>query len=218
MIRALIFDFDGVILDTETPEYTSWREVFASHGAELTMEAWSQGIGAGPGSFDVYAHLASLTTQTVEVESIRTVRRARNQELIAAEAILPGVEAWLTDAQRLGFKLGIASSSPSDWVEGHLTRLGLRQPFECLRCRDHVTHAKPSPELYVAVCQGLGVGPSEAMAIEDSPNGISAARAAGLFCVAVPNGITALLDLSQADYRLESLANVSLEGVIAHAP
>src|SRR5688572_22101960 len=126
MIRALVFDFDGVILDTETADFTSWREVFVNHGAELSMEIWSQNVGTAPGSFDIYAHLTSLTTRTVEIEAIRVVRRARNDALIAGEAIMPGVEAWLAEAQRLGLKLGIASSSPSDWVEGHLERLGLR--------------------------------------------------------------------------------------------
>jgi HAD superfamily hydrolase (TIGR01509 family) len=217
VIRALVFDFDGVILDTETPDFVSWREVFVSHGVELTMDAWAQGIGTAPGSFDPYSHLASLTSVTVEVETIRSYRRARNDALIAVEVVRPGIETWLTDARSAGLALGIASSSPSEWVEGHLLRLGLREPFACIRCRDHVTHAKPAPELYLAACAGLGVQPGEAIAIEDSPNGIAAAKAAGLFCVAVPNGITSALDLSAADFFAPSLAEATLEGVIAHA-
>ena len=216
MIRAVIFDFDGVILDTETPDFISWREVFVAHGAELTMESWAQGIGAGPGAFDVYAHLASLSTHAVEVEAIRNVRRARNDALVAGEAPMPGVEAWLDEARRLGLKTGIASSSPSEWVEGHTTRLSLRGYFDCIRCRDQVGLAKPAPELYEAVCAAVGVAAGEAMAIEDSPNGIAAAKAAGLFCLAVPNAITATLDLSAADLRVESLAAASLESVIAN--
>ena len=206
-----------MILDTETPDFVSWREVFVDHGAELTMESWSQGIGAGPGSFDVYAHLASLTTRTVEVEAIRTIRRARNDALVGEEVAMPGVQTWLDEAKRLGLKTGIASSSPSEWVEGHTTRLGLREYFDCIRCRDHVTLAKPAPELYEVVCVSLGVAPSEAIAIEDSPNGIAAAKAAGLFCLAVPNAITVALDLSQADFLVRSLAEASLGHVIARA-
>ena len=213
----MVFDFDGVILDTETPDFVSWTEVFTDHGVELTLETWSQGIGTYPSAFDVYAHLTSLSSRTVEVEAIRLVRRARNEALIAGETIRPGVEAWIEDARRLGIKLGIASSSPVSWVEGHLQRLGLLEAFECIRCADHVTETKPSPDLYIAACEGLGVLPGDAIAIEDSPNGIAAARAAGLFCIAVPNNITVALDLSAADFYLDSLALMSIAGVIAHS-
>ena len=212
-----MFDFDGTILDTETPDYASWREVFTDHGVELTMEAFALGIGTVAGSFDVYGHLASLSTREVEVEAIRLTRRARNDALIADEAVRPGVQAWIEEAGRFGLKRGIASSSPVSWVEGHLQRLGLLEAFECIRCADHVTETKPSPELYLAACEGLGVSPHDAIAIEDSPNGIRAAKAAGLYCVAVPNGVTVELDLSAADFCLDSLASVSLRDVIAGA-
>jgi HAD superfamily hydrolase (TIGR01509 family) len=217
VIRAVVFDFDGVILDTETPDFVSWREVFTDHGVELTIETWSQGLGTYPSSFDVYEHLTLLSGRTVEVEAIRVVRRARNDALIADETVRPGIEAWIADARRLGIKLGIASSSPVSWIEGHLERLGLRDTFDCIRCADHVTATKPSPELYLAACEGLGVSPDEAIAIEDSPNGTTAAKGAGLFCVAVPNSVTVALDLSAADFCVDSLALVSLEDVIARA-
>ena len=131
--------------------------------------------------------------------------------------MLPGVESWIFAAKQRGFKLGVASSSTSEWVEPHLIRLGLREEFDCLRCADHVKRAKPDPELYVSVLAGLGVEAQEAVAIEDSPNGIMAAKRAGVFCIAVPNSVTTSLDLSQADLRLSSLADLSLEGFLAQA-
>jgi HAD superfamily hydrolase (TIGR01509 family) len=213
----VVFDFDGVILDTETPDFVSWTEVFTDHGVELSLETWSQGIGTCPSNFDVSAHLTSLSSRAVEVEAIRLVRRARNDTLIADETIRPVVEAWIEAARRLGLKLGIASSSPVSWVEGHLQRLELLAAFECIRCADHVTATKPSPELYLAACEGLGVSPREAVAIEDSPNGVAAAKAAGLFCVAVPNSVTVALDLTGADFRLDSLALASIADVIAQS-
>jgi HAD superfamily hydrolase (TIGR01509 family) len=213
----VVFDFDGVILDTETPDFISWQEVFVEHGVELTLETWAQGIGTYPSAFDVYAHLTSISTRAVEVETVRSFRRARNDAMIADEVIRPGIEAWLEDANRLGLKLGIASSSPVSWVEGHLGRIGLLPAFECIRCADHVKATKPSPELYLSACQGLGISPSEALAVEDSPNGIAAAKAAGLYCVAVPNGVTAMLDLTAADFCVDSLAAVSLEDAIARS-
>ena len=216
MIRALIFDFDGVILDTETPDFVSCREVFVDHGAELSLEVFAQAIGTGPGALDVYAHLGSLAARTIDVDSVRFSRRARHEALIAVEVIMPGVEAWLAEARRLGLKLGIASSSTNDWVEGHLERLGLGSAFDCIRCRDDRTPAKPAPDLYLGACEALGVAPSEALAVEDSPNGIAAAKAAGLLCLAVPNSLTAALDLSRADFYLDSLAGGTLEDLIAN--
>jgi HAD superfamily hydrolase (TIGR01509 family) len=135
--------------------------------------------------------------------------------LIHNEAIRPGIEAWLADARRLGLKLGIASSSPVSWVEGHLQRVGLISAFECVRCADHVTVTKPSPELYLAACEALDVAPQEALAVEDSPNGIAAAKAAGLYCIAVPNNITVNLDLTGADLYVESLDALRVEDALA---
>jgi beta-phosphoglucomutase-like phosphatase (HAD superfamily) len=217
VIRAVVFDFDGVILDTETADFISWQEVFVQHGVELTLETWSQGIGTYPSAFDVHAHLETIAGIVVERETLRVVRRARNDALIAGEIIRPGIEEWLDDASRLDLKAGIASSSPVSWVEGHLGRLGLIPAFECIRCADHVTKTKPSPELYLAACKGLRVSPAEAIAVEDSPNGIKAARAAGLFCVAVPNGVTVKLDLTAADLVVDSLAQLSLDDAITRS-
>jgi HAD superfamily hydrolase (TIGR01549 family) len=217
VIRVVVFDFDGVILDTETPDFISWQEVFTEHGVELTIETWSQGVGTYPSTFDVYAHLELISGRMVEREALRLIRRARNDALIAVETIRPGIEAWLADAQRLGLKLGIASSSPVSWVEGHLARVDLLQAFECIRCAGHVSATKPSPELYLAACEGLGVAPEEAIAVEDSPNGIKAAKAAGLYCIGVPNSVTAKLDLTAADFCVDSLASISLEDAIARS-
>ena len=111
-------------------------------------------------------------------------------------------------------RIRIASSSTGDWVRGHLARLGILDRFECLRCRDDVAHAKPEPDLYIAVLECLGVGASEAIAIEDSPHGITAAKRAGMRCVAIPNSITARLDLSHADVTLTSLADVTLQQLL----
>jgi len=124
--------------------------------------------------------------------------------------VLPGIVEYLEDADRLGLRVGIASSSSRNWVLGHLERLGLSDRWECIRCWGDVERAKPWPDLYLAVLDHLGVPPSEALAFEDSPNGIAAAKAAGMICVAVPNPLTDALDLSKADVRLGSLAEMPL--------
>src|SRR5581483_5413115 len=117
-------------------------------------------------------------------------RMRRYLEMIEAQAVLPGVEAAIADARRLGLKIGLASSSHRDWVVGHLSRLGLHAHFDTLKTADDVTHTKPHPELYLAVLDALGLQAREAIALEDSPHGIHAARNAGIFCVVIPNQMT----------------------------
>jgi HAD superfamily hydrolase (TIGR01509 family) len=147
-------------------------------------------------------------------EEVLTRRRDRRNQLILANRVLPGVVARLDEARGLGLKLGVASSSTREWVRGHLARLGILDRFQCVRCRDDVAHAKPEPDLYLAVAECLGVRPDEAIAVEDSPNGITAAKRAGMACVAIPNLITAKLDISHADLVLNSLADVTMAELV----
>lgn len=148
---------------------------------------------------------------------VQRVRKARRDELLAAERVLPGVEQWLDDARALGLGLAVASSSGRDWVESHLHRLGLRERFSHLVCFDGTGRSKPAPDLYLRACRELGVEPRDAIAVEDSPNGVTAAKAAGLWCVAVPNTLTRALPLGHADVVVGSLADLSLREAIARA-
>jgi HAD superfamily hydrolase (TIGR01509 family) len=211
--RALIFDFDGLILDTEGPEFQSWSEVYAAHGVALDLESWASCIGT-IGGFEPFGELEARLGRPIDREAIREQRRRRNQELLTAERVRPGIESYLDSANRLGLRVGVASSSPRSWVAGHLERLGLLDRFHCLRTADDVRTVKPDPELYLAATSALGVEPAAAIAIEDSPNGALAAKRAGLVCVAVPNALTRQLDLAHADLRLDSLADVSLEELL----
>ncbi len=213
MIRALIFDFDGLILDTESPDYHTWREVYEEHGCELPLETWAAAIGS-MGLFDPYADLEVRAGRTVEREEIRSRRRARNLELIHAQSPLPGVLDYLDAASALGLRLGIASSSPRAWVEGHLDRLQLLTRFDSLVCGDEVARVKPDPELYLRALDALGVAAHEALALEDSAHGLRAAHGAGIRCVAVPNPLTRHLPLVEAALRLESLAELTLTAAL----
>jgi HAD superfamily hydrolase (TIGR01509 family) len=215
MIRSLIFDFDGLILDTEQSELQTWREIYAEYGASLPLEKWALCIGSGAESFDVYGYLEMQVGQPVQREEITIRRRKRHHEIIATKTALPGVEVYLSDARRLGLKVGLASSSSRQWVYGHLSRLGLAAHFDCIKCGDEVVHKKPDPELYLTVLNELGVEAKQAIALEDSPNGVRAAQRAGIFCVAVPNLVTCQLPLDHADLRLASLADLPLEDLIA---
>ncbi len=214
MISALVFDFDGLVLDTEGPEFRAWQEIYAAHGCSLSLETWAVAIGT-VGAFDPYADLERRLGRPVDRDAVRETRRRRMSELIAAEEIRPGVQGYLEDARRLGMHLAVASSSSRDWVAGHLARLGIIEYFDCLRCSDDVREVKPSPELYQSALEALGVAAREAIALEDSPNGVLAAKRAGIFCVAVPNSLTCQLPLDHADLTLSSLLELPLEGLIA---
>ena len=204
-----MFDFDGLILDTEEPIYRSWLEVYEAHGEELPFERWVQTIGSSNHGFHPQHHLEERLGRPLPKEVLDR-RIGRRTELILARHVLPGVVERLDEAKELGLKVGLASSSTQDWVRGHLERLGILERFDCLRCRDDVANVKPEPDLYLAVLDCLGVLASEAIAIEDSPNGVTAAARAGMRCVAVPNSITAQLDLGHADLLLDSLAAITL--------
>jgi len=209
VIRAIVFDFDGLILDTEEPVYRSWLEVYQAHGQELPFERWVQIVGSTTSGFHPQHHLEERIGRPLP-KDVLDRRIGRRTEMILANAALPGVVQHLDAARELGMRLGCASSSTQEWVRGHLARLGILERFDCIKCRDDVAHAKPEPDLYVAVLDCLGVAAADAIAIEDSPNGVAAAKRAGLRCVAIPNSITARLDLSQADLVLNSLADVSM--------
>jgi HAD superfamily hydrolase (TIGR01509 family) len=213
LFRALIFDFDGLILDTEGPIYESWLEVYSAHGEDLPFEQWVQIVGSTQARFNPQHHLEGRLGRPLPQE-VLDQRVGRRTELILAQQLLPGVVKLIDSARVAGLKIGLASSSTGDWVSGHLSRLGILDRFDCMRCRDDVVHAKPQPDLYLAVLDCLRLSASEAIAIEDSPNGVIAAKQAGLKCVAIPNPITARLDLSQADVVIASLAEVSLQQLL----
>ncbi len=215
MIRAIIFDFDGLIVETEGPSYESWKAVYESFGISLPFSTWSAIIGTTQGPFDPLERLQKLVKDHVDWDAVESRRQVDEQALIEAQAVLPGAEQYLRDARRLGLKIGLASSSSADWVLGHLRRIGLDSCFDCIRTKDDVVWVKPNPELYYSVLQCLGIRADEAVALEDSPNGIQAAKQAGVFCIAVPNPMTSRLNLSMADMQLSSLAELPLETLLA---
>ena len=214
MINALVFDFDGVILDTETPDYQTWQEVFQSKGVVLELSVWTQHIGGRAGRFDWHQHLEDLAGISIDRESLYLERRQRYLEIIRDNPALPGVLDYIQNARQLGMSLGVASSSSREWVEGHLSRLGILNLFDSIKGSDDVVQVKPDPELYLASVSQLGTQPERALAIEDSAHGVTAAKKAGLFCLAVPNQMTKDLPLDHADLRLASLAEMPLQSLL----
>jgi HAD superfamily hydrolase (TIGR01509 family) len=211
-----VFDFDGLVLDTELPVYASWCAAFVAHGAEPpTVEEWAVTIGTAD-EVDVHAWLDERADRPVDRDAMDASRRAHRDALLEVELVRPGVLEWLAEADAAGVRLAIASSSPADWVEEHLGRLGLGPRFGTVVTAGGALRGKPAPDVYLEACARLGVEPARALAVEDSPNGIAAAKAAGLWCVNVPNDLTAALDRSAADVHLGSLAECTLADVLRY--
>ena len=211
--EALVFDFDGLILETEGPALQSWAEIYREHGFEVPMDKWHDYLGADRG-FEPVDYLAALVGEGLDRAATQARRDQRKTELIEALDVMAGVHDYIEEARRRGMKLAVASSSSRAWVVGHLERLRIHAFWDAVVTRDDVTRTKPSPDLYTLAVRRLGVRPSAAIALEDSPNGIAAAKAAGLRCVAVPNALTRDLDTSRADVRLASLAEMPLERLL----
>ena len=215
MIRGLVFDFDGLILETESPAFQAWAELFQEHGVSLELDWWFDYIGRESGWVDVHGHLETLLGHELDRAAIKARRDARKEELIHALDVIVGVREWVMEAKSRGLRLGIASSSPRSWVCGHLERLAFMEHWDAIVCREDVARAKPEPDLFLRAVERLGISPGEAIAIEDSPNGIRAAKAAGLACIAVPNQLTRQRDLGEADLLLESLSDLPLADALA---
>ena len=216
-MNALIFDFDGLILDTELPDFVSWQEVYASFGIELPLELWLTIVGGlSEAQFEPHEYLESKLNIKVDREQIWVQRRKSYLNHLEDQPILPGVEAILRDASEAGLKLGIASSSPCNWVLGHLTRLGLKSWFDVVITADDVAKTKPDPSLFLLTASKLRVKPSEVIVFEDSLNGVTGAKRAGMFVVAVPNQITKYSDFSAADLCVDSLADLSLDELLKY--
>jgi HAD superfamily hydrolase (TIGR01509 family) len=214
---ALLFDFDGTILETEGPSYRSWQELFDEHGLELTLDAWSVTVGA-LNLVDPVAMLEEALGREIDGDALRRRRMRRKLELVAEEALRPGVEQLIADARRHGLRLGIVTSATGEWVRRHLTRLNLDEAWDLIVAADgDPARAKPAPVVYLEALEALDLDADAAIAIEDSPNGVRAAKAAGIPTVAVPNPITRRLDLSDADVVLDTLDGVGVADLAAAA-
>lgn len=217
MLKALIFDFDGLILDTETPEYHVWQTIYREYGFELPHDEWGRIIGGyGISNFDAANHLSLLSQGRLDSASLRARHQLESHALIHAQPILPGVMDIIHEAKRLGLKLAIASSSPHFWVDKHAQRLNIFHYFDVVVCADDVGigRTKPNPDLFLLALNQLKVPKEAAVVFEDSPNGVKAANRAGIFVVAVPNPVTSTLQFNGANRIVKSLADLSIPDLL----
>ncbi|MFC6020647.1 HAD family hydrolase [Plantactinospora solaniradicis] len=213
-VKALIFDFDGLLMDTETTLLESWRWEWRRHGLELDPAGFFADHG-GDANEPRYAALAAVVGPAYDRESSHALRMAHRAELNAALEPAPGIVGWLDRAAELGLRLAVASSSPVTHVGPMLDQAGLRARFEVLATGEEVAAHKPDPAVYLLALDRLGLPAEEAVAFEDTAHGVAAAHAAGLCCVAVPNPHADNARLTAADLLLPCAADLSLDAVLA---
>jgi HAD superfamily hydrolase (TIGR01509 family) len=214
-IRAFLFDFDGLILDTETASRAGWEWLYREHGEELPPEKWELVVGT-TGAWSPMDHLEDLVGQPLERDALNERRYAHELSLIEAEELRPGIADYLAAAERHGLKRAIVSSSSRRWIDMHLARLEREVGWDAILAAngDH-SRAKPSPVLYLEALELLGVRADEAVVFEDSPNGVRAGKAAGIFTVGIPNSVTRDYGLEEADLIVDSLADLPPDELLA---
>jgi len=215
--QAIIFDFDGLILDTETPLFDAWQRIYDHFGLPpITVTEWAHSLGRGdddPELLDPAARIVELTNGAVTAADVQAQRRRVRDDLLDDQPIQPGVLELVAEAEERGVALAVASSSPWDWVGGHLEARGLHGRFPVVECAGAGRPGKPDPAVYLAACRALGVDPAASVALEDSPHGATAAKRAGLSCVAVPTELGRELDFGHADAVVHTLAGVDVAAI-----
>lgn len=218
-IRAFLFDFDGLIVDTETASRAGWEWLYHQYGFELPQDLWLTLVGTIGAPWNPMRHLEALVGAPLHDEELHAQRRAHELALLEMEELRPGVLDYLEEADRRGLKRAIVSSSSNRWIDLHLSRLGRSNGWDAIVAANHdVARSKPRPDLYLEALRLLEVAAAEAVAFEDSSNGVRAAQAAGIFCVAVPNEVTRSLGLEAADLVLDSLADLPPADLLSRFP
>lgn len=208
---AVLFDFDGVLVDTEWAIYDAWHRTFQTNGHPLPLDVYTQCIGSDFATWSPKTHLEELTGQAFDWHDLDTRRQEEIVRDLAGEGPMIGVVEFLEKLRQQGVRSAVVSSSSHHWVDGWLEKLGLRHWFETVVCRGDAPRIKPAPDLYLEAVRRLGVEPGDCLVIEDSLNGIKAARAAGIDVWAVPNRVTACLDFSLAGAVFPSLEQIAQE-------
>jgi HAD superfamily hydrolase (TIGR01509 family) len=213
-IAALIFDFDGLLIDTEIPLFEIWQGIYRDYGCELLLDTWQHALGTF-GGFDPYADIMARTGAGPDRAVLQPKIRAEHFARCLTLPLLPGIASLLDEAHAAGLKTAVASSSAIDWVGPFLDQHGLTARLDAICTRDDVTQVKPAPDLFLLAAARMGVPPAHCIVFEDSPNGLRAARAAGMWAVAVPNALTRALPLPEPDLVLDSLGTTRLDDIIA---
>ncbi len=214
MIKAVIFDCDGLLVDSEAIVYDTYCDVYRAFGEELPFELYIQCVGTSLAKFDPLAYLANVLNKRFDYEKTTALVKKIYTESVINAGLLSGVEQYLQEAAAQGFKIGLASNSSREWVKNILTNNHIASYFDSIYTKDDVEHLKPHPEIYLRSLEALGVKKEEAIVFEDSLSGSTAAKAAGTNCVIIPNKMTAHFPFERFDLRLNSMSEMSLSSVV----
>lgn len=213
MIKALIFDFDGLILDTETAWFEAYRKALKEeYQYDLTVDEFVQCVGTS--TEVLYQHLKQVLSQPIDEVKLRTQAGQWHTEQVSQLGPRAGVVDYLADARKMGLQVALATSSTRIWIQEHLSRLQLISYFNHFITQEDVKNVKPAPDLFLKAVDVLGVQPTEALVFEDSLNGLIAANKAGIKTIIVPNSLTEHLPFADYHLRLNSMADMPLQEVL----
>ena len=211
-LRALIFDFDGLILDTESVEVVLWQELYSAHGAVFDLAAYKEIIGTfGLKKFSPSQEFRNVIGNDDIAQLYLDTMREKMDNVLLQSPPMPGVVDLISQAKTLNLRLAVGSSSPYSWVNRYLSHMGLWDEFDTVVTLDDVSHSKPSPEIFQTILSRFNIHPNQALVLEDSPNGVLAANRAGIPVIAVPNMVTTGLSFDGALEIMPSLSSIQLE-------
>ena len=213
-IKGIIFDFDGLICDTETPELRAWEALFADHGLIFPFERYQESIGAVYNDESPFIFLEEMLNHPIDRAEVKENFSFFRNKLIDLEPIRPGILNYLKQSQDFGLEIGLASSSPRTWIDYHLGRLSISEYFGCIKTFNDVCKTKPDPELFIKALACMGLKPDEVVALEDSINGVTAAKKAGIYVVVFPNEVTRIYEFDEADLVIDSLEEMPFDELI----
>ncbi len=206
--KAVIFDFDGLLVDTEYAIYTSWLRVFKAEGHPLPLNLFNQCLGSGYTHWNPGDHLEHLTGKTYDWDAVNARRQTEIVSDLEHEGLFPGAQELIERLYKTGIPMGVASSSSHRWVDNWLNKLGITPYFKTVVCRDDGLAVKPAPDLFLKAAENLGVPPETCLVLEDSQNGVTAAVNAGMKVIAIPNRVTREADFSKATCRINAIAEL----------
>jgi HAD superfamily hydrolase (TIGR01509 family) len=213
-VRAVVFDFDGLLMDTESTSFLSWQYEWSQWGLTLQVADFFVNHG-GDVTEDRYAMLAAAVGPRFDRTLSHRRRVAYREKLHEELDLADGLRGWLDEAASLGLRLAVASSSPLDWLTTHLGRAGVLDTFEVLAGGDEVGQHKPAPDVYQLALDRLSLSCAAAVAVEDTAHGVAAAHAAGMRCIAIPNPFVALERVRHADLVLSSASQLRLADALS---
>ncbi|NLV36995.1 MAG: HAD family phosphatase [Clostridiaceae bacterium] len=213
MVKAVIFDMDGVIVDSEPIHFESDRMTMKHYGKYITDEELSRYVGVS--NPDMWAELREKYQLEATVEELLETQFSYKKLLIGDRKLEPidGIRELLEQLKGGEVRIGLASSSSREFIEFMLSNLGLAGYFEVVISGEEVQRGKPFPDIFLKAAQGLGVEPSDCMVIEDSGHGVKAAKRAGMRCVGFVSPNSGKQDLSSADEVVCSIRQINHWGI-----